>query len=83
MADSMNFTLKDEPSSGKTLRGRVVKEGGSLEIYINGFGNAELPAGQGPVAALVLQDGHLRLVTLPTYDSPEHTTIDLDGAKAP
>jgi hypothetical protein len=83
MAKSMPFILRDDPTSGKNLRGRVVKEGGGIAIYVDGFGNAEAPPGKAPVAALVLQDGELKLVTFPDYNNPEHTTINLDGAKAP
>jgi hypothetical protein len=82
MAKSRAFILKNDPTGG-SLRGRVVKEGGGLAIYIDGFGNAEAGGEKSPVAWLVLQDGHLRMVTFPNYDSPEHMTVDLDGAKIP
>lgn len=79
----MKFTLSDEPASRRKISGRVAKEGDSLAIYLDGFGNAEWPQGKGPIAVLMLQDGHLRLVTLPNFQSGEHSTLDLDGAKAP
>jgi hypothetical protein len=83
MAKSMTFVLRDDPAGGKNLKGRIVKEGGGIGIYVDGFGNAEGPPGKMPVAALVLQDGQLKLVTFPDYNNPEHTTINLDGAKIP
>lgn len=80
MAKTMKFILHDDPG-GKVLRGKIVKEGGGLGIYIDGFGNDEALPGKAPVAWLVLQDGHLRLVTFPDHTNPEHVTVDLDGAK--
>jgi hypothetical protein len=48
MPDSMNFTLSDEPTSRKKVHGTVAKEGESLAIYLDGFGNSEWPQGERP-----------------------------------
>lgn len=69
------FTLTDDPDPKKTLKGRAVDEGGSLMIYVDGYGEGA------PVASLILQDGRLRLITFPDINSEEATTIELEGAK--
>lgn len=52
------------------------------EIHVAGYGQ-ELIEGPFPIVNLVVQDGELRLVYFPEYDSEESVTVLLEGAKIP
>jgi hypothetical protein len=76
----LRFALEHDPGPGR-LQGVVKQEGGGLAIYVKGYGNAA--ADPSPVAALVFQDGRLRLLSFPNYENPEPMTIELEGAAEP
>lgn len=74
MAKKMTFTLINDPGSRK-ISGSAVEENGALLIHVDGY------YGGLPVAALILQDGRLRLLAFDDNNSDEPKTIELEGAK--
>ncbi len=81
MTRTFEFTLEDDPNSDHQLKGRIVEENGALSIFVDGYGNAAVAPGEGVVAALVLQDGNLRLLAFPDYHSEEPEHIELEDAR--
>ena len=77
----MEFTIKDDPGNAE-IKGRVGVEPGGLMIYADGHGNEHCGDAPCPVAALVMQDGKLRLLTWPDFKREDVSVQELDGAKA-
>ena len=75
------FEIRDQGTGDRKLQITVTDEGGSLNIYPQGYGDFSSADGHGTPIFVEIWEGRLRLVTFADINEQEPVVTDLESAK--
>ena len=75
------FEIHDQGEGDGKLKIRVTSEGGSLNIYPEGYGDCGSADGHGVPVLLELWEGRLRVVVFADINEQDPQIIDMEAAK--
>ncbi len=80
-ANEHTFEIREQGEGDRKLKIRVTSEGGSLNIYPEGYGDCDSADGHGVPVFLELWEARLRVVVFADINEQDPQIIDIEAAK--